>query len=56
LEPGLEFKREAFQAIFDETAKVDPRIKKIKPQDLIDRRYIDRPEKSGFLDKPWAGK
>ena len=56
MEPRLEFKTEAFQAILDETAKVDPRAKKIKPQDLIDRRYIDGMEKNGFFDKLWAGK
>jgi NitT/TauT family transport system substrate-binding protein len=51
MEPRLEFKTEALQAILDETAKVDPRAKKIKPQDLIDRRYLDGLEKSGFFDK-----
>jgi NitT/TauT family transport system substrate-binding protein len=56
LEPRLEFKTEAFQAIIDETAKVDPRAKKIKPQDLVDRRYLDGLQKSGFFDKLWAGK
>ena len=56
MEPRLEFKTEAFQAILDETAKVDPRAKKIKPQDLIDRRYLDGLEKRGFFDKLWAGK
>jgi NitT/TauT family transport system substrate-binding protein len=56
MEPRLEFKPEAFQAILDETAKVDPRAKKIKPQDLIDRRYLDGLEKSGFFDNLWAGK
>ena len=56
MEPRLEFKTEAFQAILDETAKVDPRAKKIKPQDLIDRRYLDGLEKSGFFDKLWAKK
>jgi len=56
LEPRLEFKTEAFQAIIDETAKADPRAKKIKPQDLIDRRYLDAFQKSGFFDKLWAGK
>ena len=49
MEPRLEFKTEAFQAILDETAKVDPRAKKIKPQDLIDRRYIDGLERNRFL-------
>jgi ABC-type nitrate/sulfonate/bicarbonate transport system substrate-binding protein len=56
LEPRLEFKNEAFQAILDETAKVDGRVKKIKPQDLIDRRILDSLQKSGFFDKLWAGK
>jgi hypothetical protein len=56
MEPRLEFKMEAFQAILDETAKVDPRAKKIRPQDLMDRRYLDGLEKSGFFDKLWAGK
>jgi NitT/TauT family transport system substrate-binding protein len=56
MEPRLQFKTEAFQAILDETAKVDPRAKKIRPQDLIDRRYLDGLEKSGFFDKLWAGK
>jgi len=56
MEPRLEFKTEAFQAILDETAKVDPRAKKVKPQDLIDRRYVDGLEKSGFFDKLWARK
>lgn len=56
LEPRLEFKNEAFQAIIDETAKTDPRAKKIRPQDLVDRRYLDSLQKSGFFDKLWAGK
>jgi len=51
LEPRLEFKNEALQAIIDETGKADPRVKKIKPQDLIDRRYLDGLQKSGFFDK-----
>ena len=56
MEPRLEFNNEAFQAIIDETGKVDPRAKKIKPQDLVDRRYLDGLNKSGFFDKLWAGK
>jgi NitT/TauT family transport system substrate-binding protein len=56
MEPRLEFKTEAFQAILDETAKVDARAKKIKPQDLMDRRYLEGLEKSGFFDKLWAAK
>jgi NitT/TauT family transport system substrate-binding protein len=56
MEPRLELKPEAFQAILDETARVDARAKKIRPQDFIDRRYVDGLEKSGFFDKLWAGK
>jgi NitT/TauT family transport system substrate-binding protein len=55
MERRLEFKNEAFQAIIDETGKVDPRAKKIKPQDLVDRRFLDGLNKSGFFDKLWAG-
>ena len=56
LEPRLEFKSEALQAIIDETGKVDPRAKKIRPQDLIDRRYVDGLQKNGFFDKLWTKK
>jgi hypothetical protein len=56
MEPRLEFKTEAFQAILDETAKVDPRARKIKPQELLDRRYLEALEKSGFFDKLWTAK
>jgi NitT/TauT family transport system substrate-binding protein len=56
LEPRLEFKTEAFQAIIDETGKVDARAKKFKPSDFVDRRYLDNLQKSGFFDKLWATK
>ena len=56
LEPRLEFKTEALQAIIDETAKVDGRAKKIKPQDLVDRRFLDGLQKGGFFDKLWPGR
>ena len=56
MESRLEFQNEAFQAIIDETAKVDARAKKLKPQDLVDRRYLDALNKAGFFDKLWAGK
>jgi ABC-type nitrate/sulfonate/bicarbonate transport system substrate-binding protein len=56
MERRLEFKTEALQAILDETAKVDARAKKIRPQDLIDRGYLDALEKTGFFEKLWAEK
>ena len=56
LAPRLEFSNEAFQAIIDETGKTDPRAKKINPQDLVDRRYLDNLQKNGFFDKLWAAR
>lgn len=49
-------KAEALQAILDETSQLDPRAKKVKPQDLVDRRYLEEMEQSGFLNKLWAEK
>ena len=56
LEPRLVLQPEALQAILDEVAQIDPRAKKVKPQDLMDLRYIDEMEKSGFFDKLYGGK
>jgi NitT/TauT family transport system substrate-binding protein len=56
MEPRLEFKAEAFQAIIDEVAKVDPRAKKVRPTDLIDQRYLNDLEKSGFFKALWGEK
>ncbi|MGH7772765.1 MAG: hypothetical protein ACREQA_11100 [Candidatus Binatia bacterium] len=52
----LGIKTEGFQAILEEVSKVDSRAKKVKPEDLIDRRYLDEMEKSGFFDRLWAAK
>lgn len=56
LEPRMVIKAEALQAILDEVAQVDARAKKVKPQELIDSRYLDEMQKSGFLDQIWAKK
>ena len=56
LEPRLVIKNEALQAILDEVAPTDARAKKVKPQELIDSRYLDEMEKSGFFDQLWAKK
>jgi len=56
MEQRLEFKNEAFQAIIDETGKVDARAKKVRPQDLVDRRFLDGLNKGGIFDKLWAAK
>lgn len=56
LEPRLVIKTEALDAILEEVAQIDARAKKVKPQELIDRRYLDEMEKSGFFDQLWAKK
>ncbi len=56
LERRLEIKPEAIQAILDEVAQTDARAKKVKPHELVDSRYLDEMEKSGFFDKLWAEK
>jgi NitT/TauT family transport system substrate-binding protein len=53
LEPRLVIKTEALQATLEEVAPVDPRAKGVKPQDLVDMRYVDEMEKSGFFDQIW---
>ena len=49
-------KQEALHAILEEVAQIDPRAKKVKAQELIDHRYLDEMEKSGFFDQIWAKK
>ena len=56
LEPRLDVKAEAFQAILDEISKADARAKRVRAEDLIDRRYLEELQKSGFLDNLWGGK
>ena len=56
LEPRLEIRPEAILGILDEVAKVDPRARKVKPEELIDRRFLEEMDKSGFFDRLWEGK
>jgi NitT/TauT family transport system substrate-binding protein len=56
LEPRLVIKPESLQAILDELSATDPRAKTVKPQELIDTRYLDEMEKSGFFNQLWAKK
>jgi NitT/TauT family transport system substrate-binding protein len=56
LEPRLAIKNEALQATLEEIAGTDPRAKKVTAEELIDRRYLDEMEKSGFFDQLWAKK
>lgn len=55
LEPRLDIKPEGLQAVLDEVSQIDPRARKIKPQDLMDIRYLDEMGKTGFFDKLWLG-
>ena len=54
MEPRLEFKIDSIQAIIDETAKSDARVKRIKAQDLIDRSVLDKLQNEGSFD--WAAR
>ena len=56
LEPRLVIRPEALQGILDDVAQIDPRAKKLQPEDLVDRRYLDEMDKSGFFEKLWAEK
>jgi len=56
LEPRLAMKLEGFQSTLDEVAPIDPRAKAIKPQEMIDPRYLDDMEKSGFFEQIWGRK
>jgi ABC-type nitrate/sulfonate/bicarbonate transport system substrate-binding protein len=51
LERRLEVRESALQASLDEIAPIDARAKSIKPQDMIDRRYLIALEKSGAFTK-----
>jgi ABC-type nitrate/sulfonate/bicarbonate transport system substrate-binding protein len=56
LEQRLVIKMESLQAILDELAPTDARAKNIKPQELVDSRYLDEMNKSGFMDQLWSKK
>ena len=56
VESRLEIRPEGIQGILDEVAKVDPRARKVKPEELIDRRFLEEMDKSGFFDRLWEGK
>ncbi len=51
LERRLEIHDAALQASLDEIAPIDPRAKAIKPQEMIDRRFLVELEKSGAFEK-----
>jgi NitT/TauT family transport system substrate-binding protein len=56
LEPRLAIRLDGLQATLDEIASVEPRAKNVKPQEMVDSRYLDEMEKSGFFDQLWSAK
>lgn len=56
LEPRLEIKLDGIQSTLDEIAASDPRAKAVKPQEMVDVRYLDEMNKSGFMEQLWGGK
>lgn len=55
MEPRLELKAPAIQPMIEEVAKTNPRANDVKPQDLMDRRYLAEMESSGFFAQLWSG-
>ena len=56
MEPRLELKGAAIQPMIEEVAKSNPRANEIRPQDLMDRRYLAEMESSGFFSQLWNEK
>ncbi|HEY1267862.1 MAG TPA: ABC transporter substrate-binding protein [Candidatus Binatia bacterium] len=53
LESRLAMSTESIQAMIEDVGQTDPRAKKVKAQEMIDTRYIDEMEKSGFFEQIW---
>jgi len=51
LEPKFEIRSNAIQATLDEISRTDARAKQVKPEQLIDRRFLDEMEKDGTFDR-----
>lgn len=56
MERRLDVNPVGIQAVLDDAAKTDPRASKANPKDLIDRRYLDDMERSGFFARLWTDK
>lgn len=56
LERRLEIHDAALQASLDEIVPTDPRAQTVKPQEMVDRRYLVELEKSGVFAKLWGDK
>jgi NitT/TauT family transport system substrate-binding protein len=56
VEPRLDIRVDSLQAVLEEIAPSDARARNVKPQQLIDRKYLDEMEKGGFYDSLWGSK
>jgi NitT/TauT family transport system substrate-binding protein len=56
VEPRLDIRVDSLQAVLEEIAPSDARAKNLKPQQLIDRKYLEEMEKGGFYDGVWGSK
>jgi ABC-type nitrate/sulfonate/bicarbonate transport system substrate-binding protein len=56
MEPRLELKAPAIQPMIEEVARTNARANDVKPQDLMDRRYLAEMESSGFFNQLWNDK
>ena len=56
LEPRLALKLEGFQSTLEEIAPTDSRAKNVKPQDMVDTRYLDENGKDRVLRSALGGK
>lgn len=54
MEPRLELRAPALQPMLEEVARTNPRANEVKPQDMIDRRYLAEMENSGFFSQLWG--
>lgn len=56
LEPRLEIRLAGIQSTLDEIAPIDPRAKMVKPHEMVDMRFLDEMNKSGFMEQLWGKK
>jgi NitT/TauT family transport system substrate-binding protein len=56
LEPRLAIKLDGIQSTLDEIAPTEPRAKAVKPQEMVDTKFLDEMEKSGFMQQLWSDK
>jgi hypothetical protein len=42
--------------MIEEVARTNPRANELKPQELMDRRYLAEMESSGFFGQVWGEK